>query len=937
MDEAEPVGRHELILRTERRLTEQHSVVLYGPLGMGKSLAARTLAERARTRGQTVLCATIEDTDRQLAFGAVTDLLSPVPDEALEALPRPQLSALRSVLRREPMPAEGLDLLALRLGVLGALRTLGEANPVLLVIDGTQWIDADSGELLSYVARRLDGQRVCALAVERADPADGPVHGAALCPGPVTEIELPPLELPELTRLLVRRGGTALPHWMIRQINDYSAGNPLFALEIVRAVERLDELPGRDEPLPIPGRLRSGLARRLRQVPDSARETMLMASAAYRPTVRLLRQAAGADAGDHLAAIVAAGVLEQDGDALRFTHPLLAAIVRVECGKQERRAVHTKLAEATADPVERARHLALANPGSDESLAVMLVNAAEHARRRGAVDIAATLARLAVERTPPGEAARRVERCLAGAEYAYAAANYELTRQLAQRVLSGPANPTQRVQACLILLNSANQAMHGLHEVFNEAFRHVGDNTTLRARLHYMLAMRAHINGDSAMARVEAARAGTLARNAGDHGTELVAAAAQAFVETLQGRVGARDVLDAALRRPQDAGPSGGHNGPRHIKARLDLFADGLTEARRDLDDMIRRARERRATEDLIFLLGTAAEVDARAGRCQAAMTEAHEALVLAREIGSYLGQALYAAAVAEAAGGDLAIAEAYAAEGVEVAEAEHDLVYRPLALCLLGHTRLRTGDPLAAVGRLRQARGIALARQIVDPAPVPWPVDLAEALIAVGEHEQARELILEVTEAAQRLKRRGVHASLLRASALHQAVTADLAGAVETLRDAATAHAEIGLPIEHGRDLLALGVVELRRRHPSAALSAWRQARTLFQDANAKPWLEQAQRELGRVTGAEGRGNGSQALAYSLTATEHRVASMVADGATNREVAAALFLSIKTVESTLTRVYRKLGVRSRTELVRFQHAGGEANHTLARRSRAGR
>ncbi len=921
---------------TERRLSEAGGVVLYGPLGMGKSVAIRGLAARARGRGLTVLSATTGAGDGDLPFGTLTDLLSPVPDSVLDELPRPQRTAVRSVLRREPMPPAGADPLALRLGVLGALRAMGAANRVLLVVDGAQWVDRASAELLGYAARRLDGVPVSALVAERAEPADGPSHGGALCPGQPVEIELPPLDLPELSRLLARRGGRTLPHWMVRQINEHSAGNPLFALEIVRAIDRLDRLPSRDEPLPVPNRLRAGFADRLDHLSPAERDVLTLTALAARPGVRLLCRAADAAAETHIATLAAARVLEVDGDALRFTHPLLGAAVRAECGAEQRRAAHDRLAKATADPVERARHLALAHQGPDETLASMLVNAAEHARRRGAAEVAATLARLAVERTPPTAAPERVERCLAAAEYAYAAANYELTRQLAQRALSGPATATQRVQACLILLTSANQDMHGLHEVFSEAFRHVGDDTTLRARLHYMLAMRAHINGDSALARVEAARAGTLARRAGDHSTELVAAAAQAFIETLQGRAGARDVLDRALSRPQDTGPSGGHNGPRHIKTRLDLFADRLAEAHAELDDMIRRARQRRATEDLIFLLSSSAEVDARAGRCQAALAQAHEALALAREVGSYLGPALYAAAVAEAAGGDLPIAEAYAAEGVEVAESEHDLVYRPLALCVLGHARLRSGDPLAAVGRLRQARAIATQRQVVDPAPVPWPVDLAEALIAVGEHDQARELIREVAATARELGRRGVHASLLRANALHQAVTGDLAGAVDTLRQAATAHAEVGLPIEHGRDLLALGVVELRRRHPSAALSAWRQARGLFQDAGAKPWLEQAQRELARLTGAQDRPGGAATLAYSLTATEHRVASMVADGATNREVAAALFLSIKTVESTLTRVYRKLGVRSRTELVRFQHGSGEAVNGLARRAIVG-
>ncbi|AXK37550.1 LuxR family transcriptional regulator [Streptomyces armeniacus] len=131
-----------------------------------------------------------------------------------------------------------------------------------------------------------------------------------------------------------------------------------------------------------------------------------------------------------------------------------------------------------------------------------------------------------------------------------------------------------------------------------------------------------------------------------------------------------------------------------------------------------------------------------------------------------------------------------------------------------------------------------------------------------------------------------------------------------------------MGLTLEHGRDLLALGSVERRRRHPSAALAAWRRAAAVFEKCAALPWLTQADVELDRLghrTGAAASGTAS-GVARLLTPTEHRVAALVADGATNREVAAQMFLALKTVESTLTRVYRKVGVRSRSELARLVH-----------------
>ncbi|MYW02993.1 helix-turn-helix transcriptional regulator, partial [Streptomyces sp. SID3343] len=136
-----------------------------------------------------------------------------------------------------------------------------------------------------------------------------------------------------------------------------------------------------------------------------------------------------------------------------------------------------------------------------------------------------------------------------------------------------------------------------------------------------------------------------------------------------------------------------------------------------------------------------------------------------------------------------------------------------------------------------------------------------------------------------------------------------------------------LGLPIEHGRDLLTLGAVEVRRRHPAAALASWRDAEAAFEEAAGRPWLEQVRAELERVTCADGGGSGrgpAEARSRALTPAEHRVAQMVGGGATNREIATRLFLSAKTVESTLTRVYRKLGIRSRADLIRLSLGAGD-------------
>ncbi|MEU3958301.1 LuxR C-terminal-related transcriptional regulator [Streptomyces buecherae] len=1095
MVHSDPDTRHGVVLAARRHLADGGSLVLYGPRGAGKSYVLRELVEGARDHAGTVLWSEPGAAERPLPYATLADLLDPLPDDALAALPPPQRSALRAALRRERPAPDGPDPLGVRLGLLALLRGLTARGPVLLAVDGAHCVDEPSAQTLAYAARRLGPARVRAVVTETVGASGGSLLGVALCPGRVLVRELPAPGLSELRAVLDRHTTRKLPHWLVRRVHEACQGDLLDALEVVRLLDGRPELPTRDQPLPVPERIGARVAELLARMEPAGRGVPLLVAAARRDPVELelLRAAAravvtdaGTPTGGHaptlapaptlsapdasasgasaphafasdassptvpgpdapgptvpgpdaltsgvltshatasgagprgagpggasaragavlvpaapeglveraVAQAVAAGLLvvRDDGAAVRFAHPLYASAHYAAASAAERRTAHARLAAATPGAVEHARHLALAAPGPAEELASALAGAAEQARRRGAPDEAAALARLAALRTPAGHPERRCERLLSGAAHAYAAADYELCRELAEPVTARAVDPAQHVRARVLIINAANQALHDLDEVFADAFAHAGDDPGARARLHYLRGIKAHISdGDTPLAWAEAARAASLARRGGDRSTELLALALQAFVGTLQGRPDAEEPLDRALARPQDAGPTGGHNGPRAIRARLDFFADRLAAADAELGRLLRRARRLDDAEEMLFLLCASIDVDVRAGRCGKALAAAHEALGLARALGANLGQVCYSAAVAEAAGGDLERAEALAREGVRVARDERDVVFLPLSLCLLGQIQSRSRAPVAAVECLSQARTIARRRSVVDPAAVPWAADLAEALVAVGDHEQARAVVAEARGAAHRLGRSGVALSLLRADALLRAESADLPGAAAGLREAAAGHRALGLPLEQGRDLLALGAVERRRRHATAALAAWHEAAALFRTADARPWLDQAHTELHRVTcgraaapapGAATRAGAGRAAApagsasarsvagaagaalgagpfgcpeagpapgaasalgagagqppaalpterwHALTPAEHRVAELVGDGATNREIAGRLFLSAKTVESTLTRVYRKLGVRSRAELIRLRHAPGPA------------
>lgn len=213
---------------------------------------------------------------------------------------------------------------------------------------------------------------------------------------------LSPLSRAQVSALLDHRGYTGLPRSTVREIHRTSGGNPLFALELGRALAENPTPPRPGEPLPVPTSLRALVLSRLDMLPAEARRTLLVASAGARPTVALLQTAGRENAEAETAQAAELGLLatEPEGPAVRFAHPLISAALYAEAPAQERRAAHAALSTAASDPIERARHLALATTGTDPEVAARLAEAATLARDRGAPSVAASLGLLAARHTP---------------------------------------------------------------------------------------------------------------------------------------------------------------------------------------------------------------------------------------------------------------------------------------------------------------------------------------------------------------------------------------------------------------------------------------------------------------------------------------------------------------------------------------------------------
>ncbi|MFF3904589.1 ATP-binding protein [Streptomyces sp. NPDC001848] len=911
------IGREELCTAARRQLADGGSVLLHGPAGIGKSTVLRTLATEYGEAVRTVLRCSATESESHLPFLALADLLGLVMDEVADQLPAPQRTALESALTGRGESTLQRDGLALRLAVLSTLRVLAARGPVLIVADDLQWLDPASTELLGFAARRLGGTPVQMLCAVRTHAERGQEYDRHLSASPpdTLALQVGPLSRAQTATLLDHRGYTGLPRSTVRDIHRTSGGNPLFALELGRALAESPTPPRPGEPLPVPTSLRTLVLNRLEALSDQARRTLLVASAGARPTLALLRAAGRDNAEAETAQAAELGLLvtERDAPVVRFAHPLISAALYAQASPQERRDVHAALSTAASDPIERARHLALATTGTDPRVAARLGEAASAARDRGAPSVAAGLGLLAARHTPADAVPGPDERRLQAAEDALTAGETDLARDIAREVLAHATQPADRVRAWMVVIDAAGHAMTEVDAAFPQALADAGDDPRLLTLVHYQLAWRALlVEGDFARARQEGALAAELAARAGDRRNELLALAFQAQAETLMGHPDAPRTIKRAMREPQDARVACDHNGVGAVRFRWLIMSDQLAEARKTVSALLREVRRRGMVEAEVHFLRGLAETELRAGHCGRALDLARESLRLARDTG--IGEAASAmlTSLAEAAGGEAERALTLAQEAVTRAEEDGDVIYLSRALAALGHAQLVAGDAAGCVRSLRRVRELEEGLGVTDPARGRWHGDLAEALVRVGEPAEAQDVIDTARAHALRLRRESVLAVLDRAEALARAARGEVDAAERQLTAARDRLAKLGYGLEEARAAYALAGLRAGRPGPAS----YDEATRLFRRCRAMPWLRQV--ETAAVTGPAGPAPAAAAALDNLAATERQVAALVMEGATNREIAARLFISVKTVEATLTRVYRKLGIRSRVDIVRL-------------------
>lgn len=896
------------------------AALLEGSAGIGKTtlwLEALAMAEGA---GWRTLSTRASEAETGWAYAGLGDLLAGPVDEAIPDLPEPQSRALQTALLRAGSTGVPPDQRAVSLATLAVVRAIAERRPVLVAIDDVQWLDPSTARVVSFVLRRLTAESVSVLATQRigSGAPDEPVGLDSAVPS-LLRIPVGPMPEDPIAQLLRERTRAELSHPLMAKVHAASNGNPLFALEIARAVARTGPRADRADPLPVPEDLQQLLSARLAKLPHAANRVLLIVAASSQPKIDFVVGASPspAEAETGLATAEVAGVIERADGRIRFSHPLFASTVYLNASERDRREVHRRLAALVDDPEERARHLALAADQPDAEVARALDEAALFARGRGAPDAAADLAELARRATPANDRADARRRSLELAEYHFDAGDAARALEVLKEAIAVEA--PGRARAEMLFRLSAMSWMNlidGVRTPAERALAEVGEDHDVRSGIEVSLAWVAFYLGDLATATAHAQRAINEAERSRDAGVRADALATFGFVEFLSGvrttdRMAEAIALQNRLMAQGSWTETSVYTTPRSILGLELMWSGRLDEARRlfeeELAEYERHAMYTVRQEVLCYL----AELECRAGRWPLAAELAAEAMDTVIESGQTATQshvALFNRAMPAAYLGHIEEARTWASEGERLAVANDDAFNASWNRAVLGFLELSLGDAERAIPHLEPVVAYLEQMGSVEPAIIPCAPDAIEAFVALGRHEEAERLVEGLEQRGRARDRPWALAAALRGQALIDAARGHLEEGARVAGLALGEHARVTMPFETARTEFVLGQIERRRKQKRAARSALERARETFVQLGAPLWVDRAEAELNRI-------GGRPPAPLDLTPTERSVAGLVSEGRTNQEVADALFMSPSTVQAHLKHIYRKLGLRSRTEL----------------------
>jgi ATP/maltotriose-dependent transcriptional regulator MalT len=911
-ERSEVVGRDDELASIERFVGGQdfpRALVIEGEAGIGKTTLWRAGVVAAERAGYRVVVCRPAGAEVRLSFSALSDLLEGQLEEVVPELPGPQRRAIEVALLLEEDGGLPPDERAIAAAVLNGLRRLACDAPLLVAIDDAQWLDAPSAAAIEYAARRLRDEKVAVLASSRAELSTGSplALDRAFAEGRFTRIEVGPLSLGALHRVLTERIAKSLNRPTLLSIHENSSGNPFYALELARTLAGRAQRTG--ERVQLSASLSELLGQRLSQFTDRTGDALAVAAAASEPTLDLVGAVLDAPADELLEPAVLDGVVRVAGGRIEFAHPLLASAAYANRGEPQRRHWHARLADISTELEERARHRALAAEGPDAGVATLLHEAGRQAGSRGAPAAAVELLEHAIALTPPDDVDARAERTVDAARVLMITGDRERARSLLAAALAAVDPGPQRADVLYSLAQFVEDDPDGLQRqlgLLEQSLEEAGADNRRRARAlaNVSLVEWSRNRLDQALEASRAALA--LAETAGDEYLLTHVLTRTVDFEAVLGQ--AEDPM-AHFQRALELDEQARIEpmwGPATMLALCLVRAGGIDDAAPLLRDQHRRSLDEGNDDSRAWLSVFLAELEWMAGRWEQALAYAREGLELADQLGSRVlhGAVLSALALVEASRGEIDAARAHATDGINLCDSIGEHAYSLHNRQVLGFLELSVGDPALAKEHLS---GYSVERGIEGGKRISFIGDRIESLVQLGELDAAASLVEELERRGDALHRPSLLAVAGRCRGQLAGARGDSDGAGETLRRATEEFEALNLPFERARTLLVLGVTERRVKRKRPARQALEAALGLFESLGAPLWAEKARGEMARI--------GGRRTAAGLTPTERRVAELVASGRSNKQVAAELFVSVRAVEANLTRVYAKLGIRSRTEL----------------------
>ncbi len=880
------------------------ALVIRGDPGMGKTRLLRAAAEGADDL--RIIRVDGHEAETDIPYAALSMLLGPLI-HGLPGLPDAQATALKAAL--DLGPAVHGDRLGVAAATLTLLANSADERPLFIAVDDAHLLDLPSLEALVFSIRRMRAERIAVVLTARCAIDVSPAAERWLAALP--EMPLNGLDFAAAKQLVADRGALSSAMW------EATAGNPL-ALQDLPTIWS-PKLPV--EPVPLRTRLVRAYERRMAGLSQDTRRAVLLlavAGSADDAVDDALAQQ-GLGRGD-LDAAESAGLLVQDTSGVRFRHPLVRSAAYHAASPGRKRTAHQALAAVyerrrTPGAAERrAFHLAAATLGPDENIAAQLAAAAGQAAARQSHITALALFEHAARLSPVGPA--RTQRLLKAALTSQAAGCVGAAVPLLDLALAETDDPhsitTIRHLQCRIQM-WCGQPIEARDELLALADRTEIAEPARSAFMRSQAALMSVNLGDLRLAVEMARRAARLVRHL-PAVNRLLVVVIEALTLAIDGESAqARDLLAWCEEHLASYDPL---SIDQLITVAATAYAsvEDHEAARRWLESAVRTTRSAGAVGLLPFQLSALASACWRDGDWAAGLAHAHAAVSLTEETGwlTELPNALIVLATFEATLGDAAGCREHAATAVELAARSGARIIEAHAARALGLLELGEGRPDLAAEHLSVIAEFAYARGLGNLVLLSWAGDLVEAHIRAGEPHRAQRAFDVLVREAEKTGRPTEHAVAARCRGLLYADDEQAHGAfIEALQW----HERARQPFDQARSQLCFGEFLRRHRRPTEARQVLADALGTFTRLGARSWVQRTEAEL-RATGIASRPRRERSTTQ-LTPQELQVALVVADGATNVEAAAQLFLSAKTIEFHLSNTYRKLGIRSRAQLTR--------------------